>query len=116
MKTSTLAIVGAAAAVAAVYLITRAARSAATLLEHPEDMGAAVGAGVVNAGAGVVLGIGDAVGLPRTDMNQCQRAMAEGRTWDASMVCPAPVFLDYLTTPRSDVPTVLTGNGAQGGW
>lgn len=83
-------------AVAAVYIITKAARAAADL--GPVGLGAAVGAGVVDAGAGVVLGIGDAVGLPRTEMNECQRAMAEGRTWDASFLCPAPVFLKYLTS------------------
>lgn len=89
-----MALIGTAVAVAAVYFITKAARAAADL--GPLGIGAAVGSGVVDAGAGVVLGIGDAVGLPRTQMSECERAMAEGRTWDASFVCPAPVFLNYL--------------------
>lgn len=89
-----MALIGTAVAVAAVYLITKAARAAADL--GPVGLGAAVGAGVVNTAAGGVLGIGDAVGLPRTDMTECERAMAEGRTWDASFICPAPVFLNYL--------------------
>lgn len=96
MKPVHMALIGTAVAVAAVYIITKAARAAADL--GPVGLGAAVGAGVVDAGAGVVLGIGDAVGLPRTEMNECQRAMAEGRTWDASFLCPAPVFLKYLTS------------------
>ena len=116
MKTETLAVVGAAGMLVAAYAMTRAARAAADAIGSPADLGAAVGSGVVNAGAGVVLGVGDAVGLPRTDMDACQRAMAEGRTWDASFVCPAPVFLEYLTTPRREAPTVTTGNGAEGGW
>jgi len=91
-----LALIGTAAAVALVYVATRAARAAADL--GPLGLGAAAGSAVVNAGAGAVLGIGDAVGLPRTEMNACERAMAEGRTWDASFVCPAPVFLKYLTS------------------
>lgn len=96
MKPVAVAIVVTAAAVAAVYLVTRAARAAADL--GPVGIGAAVGGAVVDAGAGVVLGIGDAVGLPRTQMTECERAMAEGRTWDASFVCPASTFLKYLAS------------------
>jgi len=94
VKTVHVALIGTAAAVVAVYFITRAARAAADL--GPLGIGAAAGAGVVNVAAGGILGIGDAVGLPRTQMSECERAMAEGRTWDASFVCPAPVFLNYL--------------------
>lgn len=45
---------------------------------------------------GVVTGIGDRVGIPRTDTNECAKAKADGRTWDASFVCPAGEFLKYL--------------------
>lgn len=96
MKPVAVAIVVTAAAVAAVYLITRAARAAADL--GPVGVGAAVGGAVVDAGAGVVLGIGDGVGIPRTNMTECERAMAEGRTWDASFACPASTFLRYLAS------------------
>lgn len=84
MKTETIAIL-AALAVGTAFVVLRS-RSAS-------DWGAAAGSGVVNAGAGVVLGIGDAVGLPRTDMTECQRALAEGRKWDASFACPAGTFI-----------------------
>lgn len=60
------------------------------------DAGAVVGQAVVDAGAGVVLGIGDGLGVPRTSMTECERARAEGRTWDASFACPARDFLSYL--------------------
>lgn len=43
-----------------------------------------------------VLAIGDAVGIPRTNESECQRAIREGRTWDASFACPAGDFLSYL--------------------
>ncbi|AVO42722.1 hypothetical protein [Simplicispira suum] len=96
MKTVHIAIIATAAAVGIVYLATRAARAAADL--GPLGLGAAAGSAVVDLGAGAVLGIGDAVGLPRTEMTECERAMAEGRTWDASFVCPAGTFLKYLTS------------------
>lgn len=94
MKPGTVAIVAAVVAVAAVYAAKRAFQAAADL--GPLGLGAAVGSGIVDTGSGVILGMGDAIGLPRTEMTECEKAMAEGRTWDASFVCPAPVFLRYL--------------------
>jgi hypothetical protein len=73
------------------------------VLSNPQaqqDAGAAVGSGMVtltgNVASGVVLGIGDAVGIPRTNMTACQQAIADGRTWDASFACPAGTFLSTL--------------------
>lgn len=57
---------------------------------------ALVGA-VGDAASGAVLGIGDVLGIPRTDMTECERALAEGRTWDASFACPAGTFISSLT-------------------
>jgi hypothetical protein len=57
------------------------------------DVGAAVGSAVVNAGAGVVVGIGEAIGIPRTNETECEKAMREGRYWDASFACPAGDFI-----------------------
>lgn len=51
-----------------------------------------VASGVVT---GTVLGVGDAVGVPRTDETECEKAMREGRTWDASFACPAGTFLKW---------------------
>ncbi len=60
-------------------------------------LGDAVGGAVVDAAGGVVggvaQGIGDAVGVPRTDQSECDRALSEGRYWDASFACPAS---DYI--------------------
>lgn len=56
---------------------------------------ALVGA-VGDAASGAVLGIGDVLGVPRTDMTECERALAEGRTWDASFACPAGTFISSL--------------------
>lgn len=57
--------------------------------------------GAVRAAGGVVDGVvtgvvttaGEAVGVPRTDADQCARDLAAGRTWDASFSCPAGRFI-----------------------
>lgn len=46
--------------------------------------------------SGAVVGAGSLVGIPATDQAECERAKAEGRTWDASFACPAGNFLKYL--------------------
>jgi hypothetical protein len=52
-----------------------------------------IGNAVNAAGVGVVENIGLAVGIPRTNMTECERAKAEGRWWDASFACPAGDFI-----------------------
>ena len=54
---------------------------------------AAVGA-VGDAAVGTVKGIGSLVGVPDTNMTQCQKDLAAGNWWDASFSCPAG---DYLS-------------------
>lgn len=70
------------------------------------DVGAAVGEAAVDfvdgAVGGVAVGIGDVIGVPRTNMTECERAIAEGRTWDASFACPAGTFLKYLTSSHHE--------------
>lgn len=57
--------------------------------------GAAAGAAsaAVDAASGVVIGLGQSVGIPATDMTQCERDLAAGNTWDASFSCPAGTFI-----------------------
>lgn len=70
---------------------------------------AGVTAGVVGGTAGVVAdvasgtvkGLGQVVGIPDTDGSECASAMAEGRTWAASLYCPAATFARYLVTPKT---------------
>lgn len=68
-------------------------------LENP-DFVADVVAGAVdavgNAGAGVAIGIGDVIGVPRTNETECEKAIREGRTWDASFACPAGTFIKSI--------------------
>lgn len=74
---------------------------------------AAVTRGVLDAGAGVVVGAGQAVGIPETNADACVEATYAGRTWDASFACPAPTFLRYLggtlpPRPSEQVETIWT--------
>lgn len=62
--------------------------------------GEAIGGAVVDLADGIVsgavVGTGQLVGIPATNMTECERAKAEGRTWDASFACPAGNFIKYL--------------------
>lgn len=86
------AIAGATVVAALVWLATRKTNAA--------SVGQAVGGAVVDladgAIGGAVVGVGQLVGVPATNMTECDRAKAEGRTWDASFACPAGDFLRYL--------------------
>ncbi|MBT2180486.1 hypothetical protein KKP06_21970 [Ralstonia pickettii] len=65
-----------------------------------QDAAAGVVGAVANVAAGAatgtVLGIGDVLGVPRTNLSACEQAKADGRTWDASFACPAGDFLGYV--------------------
>lgn len=67
--------------------------------KYATEIGTTVGTAAVetvkDATAGVAVGIGDAIGVPRTNETECQAAMRDGRTWDASFACPASTFIDY---------------------
>jgi hypothetical protein len=55
--------------------------------------------------------VGEMIGIPRTNQTECEKAIAEGRTWDASFACPAGTFLRYLT--GSTPPPLTTGDFAR---
>lgn len=70
--------------------------------------------GVIDAGAGVVKGVSEAVGIPDTNQDECAKALAEGRYWDASFACPAGSFLKgvFSSSSASDAnPAELTSSG-----
>lgn len=60
------------------------------------DVAAGTVEAAANVGAGVVIGVGDVIGIPRTDETECEKAIREGRTWDASFACPAGTFIKSL--------------------
>lgn len=83
-------IAGGAVLAALVWAATRGAK------QTGQDIGGAVvdlADGVVSGG---VVAIGERVGIPATNMTECERAKAEGRTWDASFACPATDFIKYV--------------------
>jgi hypothetical protein len=89
------------AALAVLYLVMKDGAAAAA----GEAVGGAVVDAAVGVTSGVALGVGDAIGLPRTNQTECEKAMAEGRYWDASFVCPAG---DFIGGTASDVKTTLS--------
>lgn len=87
----------------AVYLIAGGAVAAAlayTMARGVKETGAQIGGAVVDMAdgvvSGVVIGIGEKVGIPPTNTTKCEADMAAGRTWAASFSCPAGTFLKYL--------------------
>ena len=62
--------------------------------------GKSLGTGAVNLAGGIldgtVTGIGQIMGVPETNLTECQRAIAEGRRWDASFACPASTFIKSI--------------------
>lgn len=65
------------------------------------NAGALLGKAAGDATAGVIIGIGDSLGIPRTDESACAAAIREGRTYDASFACPAGTWLKYIFTPST---------------
>lgn len=47
---------------------------------------------------GTVQGVGDTLGIPETDAQKCQAAIAAGDTWNASLYCPAGTFIKSIFT------------------
>jgi hypothetical protein len=87
-------------AIPTVYLIAAGAVALAvayTWATGTRNAGQQIGAGAVDLADGIiggaVTGAGQIVGIPATNMTECERAIAEGRTWDASLMCPAGRFI-----------------------
>lgn len=57
---------------------------------------AAVGT-VGDVAAGIVVGVGELVGIPATNDKQCQRDVAAGDWWEALFSCPAGTFTRAAT-------------------
>lgn len=81
---------GGAVLVAVLYVSTRPKGWASELAWTAGSTAVDMADGLIG---GAVNGIGDLVGVPRTDMTACERALSEGRKWDASFACPASKFI-----------------------
>lgn len=60
------------------------------------EMAEALPGVIADTGAGLIIGTGDILGIPRTNETACQAAIREGRTWDASFACPAGTWIESL--------------------
>lgn len=60
------------------------------------EMAEALPGVIADTGAGLIIGTGDILGIPRTNETACQAAIREGRTWDASFYCPAGTWIESL--------------------
>lgn len=58
-----------------------------------EDAASGVVKAAGGAATGVVKGVGAVVGIPNTDAQKCQAAIAAGQLWEASFLCPAGEFI-----------------------
>jgi len=91
-----------------------------------EKLGGAAVNAVDGLASGAVKAAGEMVGIPDTNMSECERAIAEGRTWDASFVCPAKRFLSHVFSsdpmaaatppPFNPSATLEVPGGAGGAW
>lgn len=84
-------IAGGAVLAALVWVATRG---------NGRQVGNAIGGAAVDLADGVisgaVVGTGQLVGVPATNMTQCERDKAAGDTWAASFSCPAADWLRYV--------------------
>lgn len=62
-----------------------------------------VATAAMNIPQGVIEGVGKTVGIPVTNQTQCEKDIADGRTWDASFSCPASDFLKYVFSNKPNV-------------
>jgi len=61
---------------------------------------------------GTVQGAASIFGVPETDTQKCKDAMNAGLKWDASLYCPLPVFVEFLTGNAASATAKLTGTPA----
>lgn len=90
--TAVYLVAGVAVAGALVWAVTRAG-SASNAGQYIGGAAVDMADGVIS---GAVVGAGQIFGIPATNMTKCEKAKAEGRTWDASFDCPAADFIKYL--------------------
>lgn len=77
--------------------------------------------GLLDTAKGAVIGIGKAVGIPETNLSECEKAKRAGNTWDASFACSAGDFLSYVFSgtngPSTEAAVQAYESGAGGyGW
>ena len=82
---TTLMIGAAVAGVGLLWLLTRKGVAS--------GVATAIVTTAADATAGAVVGAGEVIGIPQTDLTQCQMDINNGDWWAASFSCPMPVYL-----------------------
>ena len=93
--------------------VVYAVRQAAAAWPTPGKLWDAATGAAEGVAVGTVVGIGKTVGIPETDVDQCEIDLANGDLWKASFSCPAPRYLKAITS--GDYGPRNTG-GATGSW
>lgn len=83
-------LIGGAVLAVVLYVAARGWRGAAA---SAANAAVNVAGGVVE---GTVTGVGQMIGIPATDAEKCEAAIARGDTWEASFYCPAGTFIGSL--------------------
>lgn len=114
---------GLSAAGVALYVIKKGSVAAAA---QDAVAGAISGIGSLagGVGGGVVLGVGDLLGVPRTNESRCEMAKRLGNSWDASKYCDAGDFISWQFNDLFNSGSVdfiggggqFGGHGASGSW
>ena len=90
-------LIGAAVAALALLILVKKKGAAAAVGTEFGQAAADLAYGVVDGAVSqTAYNIGDVLGVPRTSMTECEKAIAENRTLDASFACPASDFFSYL--------------------
>lgn len=69
--------------------------------QHPQEAGAAAGRVAVELPKGVVLGAGDALGVPRVDAGRCEACIRAGDRAGAFTACDAATALTFYAQGRA---------------
>lgn len=83
-----------AVVVAAVWLLMRGVGGVA------KDIAVGAVSAVGGATSGAVVGVGQVIGIPDTNLDQCEIDIKNGNYWEASKSCPAARFIRYSVTGK----------------
>jgi hypothetical protein len=79
-------------------------------------VGVSTGKAVVDTATGLVVGVGESVGIPPTDAQLCDQYVKAGDWWNASFYCPAGTYLKDAAGAVWDTATgALVGQSAPTG-
>lgn len=95
-----------------VYAAKSASGAAGALATQVADMASTVADTVGTIPQKTIEAAGAAVGIPKTDTSACAQALADGRTLDASLYCPAGTFLTQSGIANPSSPNNIINQGA----